>query len=86
MLSFVLDVVAVVRVFFICRTNLALEILALRQQVAVLKRKRPRPKLNSMDRLFWTALRGLWSRWAEALLIVKPETVVRWHRAGFRLY
>jgi len=68
------------------RTDLALEILALRQQVAVLKRKRPNPKLNRMDRLFWTALRRVCSRWAEVLLIVKPETVVGWHRAGFRLY
>jgi putative transposase len=39
-----------------------------------------------MDRLYWTALRSVWSRWAEVLLIVKPETVVSWHRAGFRLY
>jgi len=78
--------VTAVRVFFLCRTDLALEILALRQQVAVLKRKRPRPKLNRMDRLFWTALRSFWSRWVEALLIVKPETVVGSHRAGFRLY
>ncbi len=86
MLRFILDLVIVVRVFFMCRTDLALEILALRQQVAVLKRKRPRPKLSRMDRLFWTALRSVWSRWAEVLLIVKPETVVGWHRAGFRLY
>jgi putative transposase len=86
MLLFILNVVAVVRVFVVFRTNLALEILALRQQVAVLKRKRPRPKLNCLDRLFWTLLRRLWSRWAEVLLIVKPETVVGWHRAGFRLY
>src|SRR5712672_2642653 len=39
-----------------------------------------------MDRFFWTALRNVWSRWAEVLLIVKPETVVSWHRAGFWLY
>ena len=39
-----------------------------------------------MDRLFWTALRNVWSRWAAVLLIVKPETVVGWHRAGFWLY
>ena len=57
MLRFILDLMAAVRVFFMCRTNLALEILALRQQVAVLKRKRPCPKLNQRDRLFWTALR-----------------------------
>ena len=41
---------------------------------------------GKMDRLFWTALRSVWSRWAEVRLIVKPETVVSWHRAGFRLY
>jgi transposase InsO family protein len=42
--------------------------------------------LSAIDRLFWTTLRGVWSRWAEVLLIVKPESVVGWHRAGFRLY
>lgn len=46
MLRFILDLASAVRVFFICRTNRALEILALRQQVAVLKRKRPRPKIE----------------------------------------
>lgn len=77
---------AVIRVFFRARRDTALEILALRQQVAVLKRKRPRPPLNAIDRLFWTVLRRLWSRWSEVLVIVKPETVIAWHRAGFRLY
>src|SRR5580704_6514415 len=86
MLRFILDLVTALRVFFICRGDLVLEILALRQQVAVLKRKRPRPKLTGIDRLFWTMLRGVWPRWAEVLVIVKPETVVAWHRAGFRLY
>jgi len=52
----------------------------------VLKRKRPRPALTRLDRLFWTALRNCWPRWSDALVIVKPETVVGWHRAGFRLY
>jgi hypothetical protein len=42
--------------------------------------------LNSVDRLFWTSLRRIWSRWADVLVIVKPETVVGWHRVGFRLY
>jgi hypothetical protein len=74
-------------VFFRSRRDTALEVLALRQQVAVLKRKRPRPKLNRLDRLFWSALRQCWSRWTEVLLvIVKPDTVIGWHRAGFRLY
>src|ERR1035437_7490216 len=68
------------------RHDLGLEILALRQQLAVFKRRRPRPCLKRRDRLFWVALCSLWDRWTDALIIVKPETVVRWHRAGFRLY
>jgi putative transposase len=77
---------AAIRVFFGSRADVALEVLALRQQVAVLKRKRPRPSLNCHDRFFWTTLRTIWPRWSDVLLIVKRETVVGWHRAGFRLY
>jgi len=58
----------------------------LRQQLILLKRKRPRPRLNPLDRLFWITLHCIWSRWAEVLVAVKPETVVAWHRAGFRLF
>ena len=86
MFQFILALFAAARVFFRSRHDNALDILALRQQVAVLKRKRPRPLLNQMDRLFWTTLRQVWSRWAEVLVVVKPETVVGWHRAGFRLF
>src|SRR3989442_9645496 len=68
------------------RGNLALENLALRQQLTVLSRHHPRPRLTSVDRLFWVMLRRVWARWTDALIIVKPETVVGWHRAGFRLY
>jgi hypothetical protein len=84
--EFILSILAVIRVFFRSRRDTALEILALRQQLAVLKRKRPRPPLCSLDRLFWTILLQLWSRWAEVLVIVKSKTVVGWHRAGFRWY
>jgi len=84
--EFILSLLSVVRVFLRSRTDTALEILALRQQVAVLKRKRPRPPLNSVDRLFWTTLRRFWPRWRDVLVIVQPETVIGWHRAGFRLY
>ena len=73
-------------VFFRSRSATAPAVRALRQQIAVFKRKRPRPTLNSADRLFWTILRRFWSRWADVLVIVKPDTVVGWHRAGFRLY
>jgi hypothetical protein len=82
----ILSCLAALRAFLQTRGDTALEILALRQQLAVLKRKRPRPQLNRLDRIFWTALRRYWSHWAEVLIIVKPETVVGWHRAGFRLY
>jgi len=85
-LEFILSILSALRVFFRSRCDTALEVLALRQQVAVLKRKRPRPTLNSLDRLFWTLLHRCWSRWADVLVLVKPETVVGWHRAGFRLY
>jgi putative transposase len=74
------------RAFFLSRHDLGLEILALRQQLAVLKRQRPRPHLTHRDRLFWVALSALWQRWSGALVIAKPDTVVSWHRAGFRLY
>jgi putative transposase len=72
--------------FFRSRCNLSLELLALRQQLGVLKRINPRPRLRTGDRVFWILLRRIWLTWANALIIVKPETVVAWHRAGFRLY
>jgi transposase InsO family protein len=72
--------------FLRTRHELGLEILALRQQLVVLKRRHPRPRLGNLDRWFWLALRRCWPRWMEALIVVKPETVVGWHRAGFRLY
>jgi hypothetical protein len=55
-------------------------------QLAVLKRRRSHPRLAVTDRLFWVILRRFWSRWRETLILVQPETVVRWHRAGFKLY
>jgi len=56
------------------------------QQLAVLKRRHPRPKLAAFDKLFWVLVRRCWSGWQHALIIVSPETVVRWHRSGFALY
>src|SRR5215467_6122481 len=72
--------------FFRSRHDLGLELIALRQQVGVLKRKNPRPQLSLCDRLFWLGLRRWWSKWARVLVVVRPETVVGWHRAGFRGY
>src|SRR5580704_8582866 len=71
---------------FRTRHKILLENLALRQQLAALKRIHPRPRLAAFDKLFWVLLRRFWSGWKQALLIVSPETVVRWHRSGFALY
>ena len=84
--EFILAVWAGLGAFFRSRADLALEILALRQQVAVFKRKRPRPTFSSSDRLFWMLLRRVWSGWKDVLVVVQPDTVVAWHRAGFRWY
>jgi transposase InsO family protein len=66
--------------------DLALENLALRQQVAAMKWSIKRPRLRSRDRLFWILLSRFWNNWREALAIVKPDTVVRWHKKGFKLF
>src|SRR5216683_3962548 len=71
---------------FHSRRDLLPENLALRRQLVTLKRKSPKPRLSHFDRLFRVMVRRLWSKWKEALVIVNPETVVGWHRAGFRLY
>jgi putative transposase len=63
-----------------------LENLALRQQLAAVKGRRPQTRFRVADKLFWVMLRRLWPRWKQALILVQPETVVRWHRAGFKLY
>ncbi len=68
------------------RRDLLLENLALRQQLAVFKSKNARPRLAIPDKLFWVAARRLWAGWKNPLMVVTPDTVVRWHRAGFRLY
>jgi hypothetical protein len=71
---------------FKSRATLHLENLALRHQLGVLRRSVKRPKLTSADRLLWTWLCEAWSDWQSALVIVKPETVIGWHRQGFRLF
>jgi len=66
--------------------ELALENLVLRQQLAVWKARQPRPRLTEMDRIFWVLLSRLWTSWRDSLQVVRPETVVGWHRQGFRRY
>src|SRR6516164_7045776 len=71
---------------FRARRDLLLENLALRQQLAVLARRRPQPRFSNGDRFLWIMLRRFGSEWGKALILVQPDTVVRWHRAGFKLY
>ena len=71
---------------FKARRELALENVALRQQLAVLRRSVKRPRLSKVDREFWVLLRRIWTDWESVLVLVKPETVIRWHRCGFRRY
>jgi len=75
--------------FFSFRSRLAFqaEILALRHQIVVLKRSsKKRLPLRPIDRILWIWLSRFWCDWRSSLVIVKPETIVRWHRTGFRLF
>ncbi len=74
------------RVLFRGPAELAVENLALRQQLAILGEQKKRPRLRTRDRIFWVWLSRLWTGWRSLLVIVQPDTVVRWHRQGFRLY
>ena len=71
---------------FCSRGSLLMENLVLRQQLAVFKRRHPRPRLDLSDRMFWIAVRRFWSDWKKFPVVVLPEAVVRWHQAGFELY
>ena len=74
------------RVYFRTQSDNQLEILALRHQIGVLQRKTPKPKLKPADRRLWVWLSQCWPRWRSALVMVKPATVIDWHRRGFRWY
>jgi len=71
---------------FSSREDLILENLGLRQQLLALHAQRPRHRLTVLHKLFWVALKTLWSGWTKPLVLVTPTTVVNWHRAGFRFY
>src|SRR6266705_5165515 len=88
MLTIILSLFSSTRQPFQTRAALQAEILALRHQLLVLQRtsRGHRLRLSCADRFLWVWLSRLWSGWRSALLIVKPETVIAWHRRGFRLY
>ena len=68
------------------RTQLVLENIALRHQLAVYKRSVKRPNINDCDRIFWLTVMRMLKEWRQALVFVQPETVVKWHRKGFKHY
>lgn len=68
------------------RSDLILENLALRQQLAIYQQTIKRPRFRKRDRMFWVLLSKIWKNWRNALIVVKPETVIRWHKKGFKLY
>ena len=68
------------------RADLVAENVALRHQLSCLKHRKKRPKLRPLDRALWVVLARSWSRWKELLVMVKPATVVAWHKKGFRLF
>ena len=72
---------------FRTRVALQVEIVALRHQLNVMRRSVPiRPKLHASDRFLWVLFSRLWPDWRSALILIKPETVIAWHRKGFRLF
>jgi len=86
LLKFVMLFLRSVPAFFRSRNNQAIVELTLRHQLATYTRKGPKPRITLADRAFWVFLSRTWSGWKEVLVIVQPDTVVRWHRKGFRLY
>jgi len=86
LVTFVIWILRSALALFRSREEQAIVELALRQPLAAYAHERPRPRLSPLDRAFWVALSQLWPRWKDHLVVVRPETVVRWHRDGFRRY
>src|SRR6266436_9396792 len=87
MITILSTVVSILAFRLRSRASLELELIALRHQVSVLRRQHPgRPRLFSTDRLLWVWLYRIWPQVLNTMVLVKPATVVQWHRKGFRLY
>jgi len=79
-------ILKVIRILFKSKHDLLTDNLALRQQLAAFKAKKIKPKISDTDRSFWIALRKVWVNWSDALIIVKPKTVIDWQRRRFKNY
>ena len=86
MLTKLYTILASIRLATANRRDLILEIAALRQQLEVLQRSGTKPRLRRADRRFWFWMSRNWPKWRSAMVIVKPDTVVRWHREGYRVF
>jgi putative transposase len=87
MVTILLALVSILVFRFRSRAALELKLVALQHQLTVLRRQRPgRPQLSSLDRLLWVLLYPIWPQIIHAMVLVKPATVVAWHRKGFRFY
>src|SRR5258708_29987658 len=87
MVTILFAVVSILVFRFRSRAALELKLVALQHQLAVLRRQRPgRPQLSSLDPLLWVLLYRIWPQVIDAMVLVKPATVVEWHRKGFRFY
>src|SRR5437588_2917107 len=86
MIPLLLRVLRLLPFLFAGHRQLALENLALHQQLAVYKRRVTRPRLRRIDRLFWVGLARIWAGWRQPLVIVTPDTILRWQRRRFRDY
>jgi hypothetical protein len=80
------SLLAFLRAAFKTKATLAFENAALRQQLTIYRRTQKTVRLRTEDRIFWVILRRLWSGWDRALVVVQPETVIAWHRRGFKLF
>jgi len=74
------------RLIFRGKHDIALENLALRQQLVVQQRSIKKPKITNRDRIFWIWLSTFWNKWRASLIVVKPSTVIGWHKKGFKSY
>jgi hypothetical protein len=86
LLHFLVPIIRCAPALLRSRGEQAIVELALRQQLATYARQQSKPRLTSLDRVFWVALFRFWPQWKRSLVIVKPDTVIRWHRRGFKLY
>jgi hypothetical protein len=84
--ALVLSVIRFVRLLLTGHQALAIENAALRLQLVAFQRRRKRPVLTTLDRVFWITLCRLWSDWRRPLIYVQPDTVVRWQRERFRRF